>query len=128
MNANGIFSSLRLKLMRPESTSRRVKRTPGCDGGREAFGLGDAEDNAATDGRGNHSARFQSPAELRTRFRLGLVSETVPSSICPRSKLCQRSRTVTDSARRKYSWPKRGSSAKVTGWASSVGPPQRLKS
>src|ERR1700722_4768442 len=125
MNANGIFSSPRLKLMRPESTSRRVKRTAG---GRAEFADGGAEKDEATGGRGNHSARFQSPLELRTRFRLGLVSETVPSSICPRSRLCQRRRTVTESARRKYSWPKRGSSAKVTGWASSVGPPQRLKS
>src|ERR1700722_4337700 len=106
MNANGIFSSPRLKLMRPESTSRRVKRTAG---GRVAFASGDtAEADETTGGRGNHSARFQSPSELRTRLRLVLVSETVPTSICPRSKLFRPGRTLTESARRKYSWPKRG--------------------
>src|SRR5271154_6499496 len=103
----------------------RPKRTaPGAEEETEdeaEAGVADAAD------LGSHSATFQSPSELRTRFRLGLSSAIAPNSMCPRKKLCQRSRTVSESARRKYSWPKRGSSPNVTEWASRVGPPHREK-
>ena len=45
----------------------------------------------------------------------------------PRRRLDQRSLTLIDSARRKYSCPKRGSSPIVTDCASSMGPPHTLK-
>jgi len=77
-------------------------------------------------GTGSHSDMFQSPCEFRTRFKLGRVSERVPRPMRPRRRLDQRSRTLIDSARRKYSCPKRGSSATVTDCASSTGPPHKL--
>ena len=54
------------------------------------------------------TARFHSPRALRTRFKVGRVSESVPHSRRPRSRLRQRSLKLRDSARRKYSRPKRG--------------------
>src|SRR5579863_5647152 len=90
-------------------------------------GRGDAAAEAAPLGFGSHSATFQSPSALRTRLRLGLTSEMVPSCKWPRKRLSQRNRTVSDSARRKYSYPKRGSSLNVTDCASTVGPPQSEK-
>src|SRR5712692_7298826 len=125
MKAKGDFSSPRLKLIRPESTSMRVKRSG--EGGGSGGPTGAAAPVGA-EGRGSHSARFQSPFEARTRFRLGRLREKVPNSRRPRNRLRQRRRIVSDSARRKYSCPKRGSSPTVTDCASSVGQPHRLNS
>src|ERR1700685_347073 len=111
--------------MRPDSTSMRLKRTD-CAAAEDV--LDAANEGTVGTGLGSHSARFQSPSGFRTRFRLGRSIETVPSWRWPRNNTCQQSRTVSDSALRKYSWPKRGSSPKVTDCAWSVGPRHKLKS
>src|SRR4029077_486583 len=100
MKAKGNFSSPRLKLTRPEFTSMRVNRS-GEEGG--SGGPTGAAAPVGAEGRGSHSARFQSPFESRTRFRLGRLKEKAPNSRRPRNRSCQRSRIVSDSARRKYS-------------------------
>src|ERR1700719_1091200 len=111
--------------MRPESTLIRLKRNAFealPDFGARTGGLPGEAENC-----GSHSATFQSPSGLRTRFRLGWLREIAPNSRRPRSRLRQRRLTVSDSARRKYSRPKRGSSLTVTERASSVGRPHKLK-
>ncbi len=122
--ANGSFSSPCLKLTLPPSISILRKRR-GEDGSDGPTATGGA---AFSPGRGSHSATFHSPAESRTRFRLGCERESVPSSMRPRRRLSQRRRTEIESARRKYSWPKRWSSSTLIEFAMSEGPSQKLKS
>src|ERR1700719_1865072 len=71
---------------------------------------------------------FHLPWLSRTRFRLGRDRESVPNSKRPESNAGQRSPALKVSARRKYSWPKRGSSEMVMEFASSRAPSSRLKS
>src|ERR1700730_14827799 len=77
---------------------------------------------------GSHCSMPHRPWLSRTRFRLGRERDRVPNSKRPESSADQRSPALKVSARRKYSWPKRGSSEMVMEFASSRAPSSRLKS
>ena len=79
-----------------------------------AFGPVDSLADDASWGAGSQLSTFHWPSALRTRFRLGCESSSVPSSSLPANSAFQRKPATTLSARKKYSRPKRGSSLMVT--------------